>query len=449
MSEFDVIGAEDELFAARPYLKAVQRAAHDRMCAPSAVLGAVLARTLVLVSPSVLLPALRGGPAALNLIVGTAGLSGTSKTSGGKVAGELLPLCPSEIPVRGLGSGEGLITAYFDAAVLDAVHASATSHGLANDGLPAHIPAVLFTVDELGELLELTSRSGATLLPRLRTAFSGGTLGGAFAGEGKGRHLHDNTYRCCVTLGVQPGLCGKLFSVSAIAAGTPQRLLWTWATDERISQMDDDLFAVSAIKPLELPTLDLAEARACWERGSPQIITVPDEAIAAVRADARARHRGDWDGDPLDSHALLIQLKVAAALAVLDGRLLTITSADWHLADIVMSCSRHWRGRVLNELRATQVHDHRATGEERGEIAAEAEVAKWNHSRSAIERVAAQVLKKLPANGVWVSKRWIKAEIVASRDRWCLDEVFKEISAQIEFNADGELRLLPPLEGSV
>lgn len=432
--DFDVAATEDELFSARPYLKAIQSAAYARMCAPRAVLGAVIARALVKVPPSVVLPAIVGGPATLNLIVVTAAPSGGSKTSADKVTAELVPLS-WETPIRGLGSGEGLITTFREKAPLDFAQARAKGNGVSEDDLPQHIPAALFVVDELAEMSAVSGRSGATLMPRLRSLFSGQTLGAAYAGEGKGYHLPANSYRACVTIGAQPGMCGPLFTEAARAAGTPQRLLWTWAVDERIAEMPDDEFDTAGIEALELPEAALDEAVALWERQTTQTISVPGEVVTIIRNEQRARHRGDWSGDPLDAHGRLIQLKVAAALAVLDGRVLTITAEDWYLAWLVMECHRHWRERVIADLSTAELREQQREGAKRGGIALASDEEKFLRTTATVDRVADLILRKLPTDGAELTRKDVRS-VIASRDRAYLDSALGELVNREEIVID-------------
>jgi hypothetical protein len=67
-------------------------------------------------------------------------------------------------------------------------------------------------------------------------------------------------------------------------------------------------------------------------------LTVPEVAWQAIRAHRLAVLREDPHVDPLDGHALLTRLKVAAALMALEGRTL-IGTADWSLAGYVMDVS--------------------------------------------------------------------------------------------------------------
>lgn len=63
-----------------------------------------------------------------------------------------------------------------------------------------------------------------------------------------------------------------------------------------------------------------------------------------------------WElgGDALDSHALLCRLKTAAALALLECRIV-ITEEDWRLAAIVHDISNATRQRMIDTLQRSKI----------------------------------------------------------------------------------------------
>ena len=98
---------------------------------------------------------------------------------------------------RPLGSGEGLIEAYLG-----------TVDELDDNGKPRKVRrqvnrSLLATLDEGQALGELGSRKGATLLPTIRSAWTGDALGQANASEERPRHLPGGAYRFALVAGFQ------------------------------------------------------------------------------------------------------------------------------------------------------------------------------------------------------------------------------------------------------
>jgi hypothetical protein len=79
-------------------------------------------------------------------------------------------------------------------------------------------------VDEGETLAKLGARSGSTLLPTIRTAFTSGVLGQANATTERKRIVPAGQAVYGIVLGIQPDLAGPLFDEAG--SGTPQRLLW-------------------------------------------------------------------------------------------------------------------------------------------------------------------------------------------------------------------------------
>ena len=103
----------EAFWAGRPILQQIRRAAHSRSRAGDVVLAGVLVRTAVMVPPTIKLPAIVESAATVDLLVAGVARSGGGKSSGYRVAAELLPINDPEV-VLDLppGSGEGLIDAY-------------------------------------------------------------------------------------------------------------------------------------------------------------------------------------------------------------------------------------------------------------------------------------------------------------------------------------------------
>jgi hypothetical protein len=312
-----VFDLERGFWDSRDSLKTVYLGALSRMCAPWAVLGFCAARALSLVRPHCALPPIIGGPGSLNWFCAITAESGKGKSSAADVARELVTEYVRE---RNLGSGEGITDAY----VKPANKETGEPRGL--------YESVMFVADEVDNMAALSNRSGSTMMPTLRSGFTGGKLGFSYR-QASDLHLERHSYRMTLIANIQPGRAGAL--MDDIHGGTLQRFMWFPGIDPRVDP--------------QIPTmpdaLDLPPHSA-WLY--PRQIKVPYEAIELIR-DERARNmRGETD--TLDGHALFIREKFAFALAVLDGRD-EMTYDDWYLAGTasrISDCTRGWMADQLD-----------------------------------------------------------------------------------------------------
>jgi hypothetical protein len=107
---------------------------------------------------------------------------------------------------------------------------------------------------------------------------------------------------------------GEPACYSTIAtAAPPQRFVWVPTVDPGMPDT-----APAEPEPWQWPTLKQDNPAPELLDPGPRVIDVCDQARAEIDASHLARARGA--GDPLDGHRLLCQLKVAAALGLLDGR---------------------------------------------------------------------------------------------------------------------------------
>jgi hypothetical protein len=150
-----------------------------------------------------------------------------------------------------------------------------------------------------------------------------------------------------MTLGIQSGNVEELFADAV--SGTPQRLLFASATDPTLPERAD----LAPEMPGEL------EWTPPLVGSAPRHLEVPSRIVDEIR-EAHLRRQRDPDADPLDAHAMLLRLKVAAALALFVGRL-GITEEDWSLAEILLRYSTA----VRNDVRALLEHERRLEDERR------------------------------------------------------------------------------------
>lgn len=361
----------DTFWRTRPVLEHLHNFARARRVAPWAVLGVTLARVVAVVPPAVVLPSLVGGHGSLNLFVGIVGRSGAGKGTAETAAEDALPL-PDPIAKVTVGSGEGIAHAYVKRT---------------KEGVEQHTYSVMFGVPEVDTLTALGDRRGATLLPELRRAWSGERLGFAYSDPTKRLPVPAHAYRMTLVVGIQPERAGRLLDDAD--GGTPQRFVWLPSEDTHAPDLPPD----------EPPAWDWTPPR--WPQrawGTPRMILhVCRRAREDVDADRLARLRGH--GHELDGHAMFARLKIAAALAVLDGRS-DVNDADWFLAAYVADKSRTTRQGIADALAnaATTTNRRRAEAEaDRAVLVAE------KVEDSAVRRVARRLAQRLEGQG-WVSR---------------------------------------------
>lgn len=311
----------DAFWAARPALQHTLTLARARGVGPWATLGAVLARAIATVPPEICLPGIVGSRMSLNLFIALVGPSG-----GGKGAAEATALDGFSLPyveIVPLGSGEGINRTFRPVGT--------------KPDEPNPVTAAIFSAAEIDTVAAVASRQGSTLSSELRKVYSGEQLGFANASKDTRSIVAAGSYRACLTIGVQPLRSHTLLGASD--GGLPQRFVWLPTSDPDAPDEpppDPGKWKIS---------------RPSWLRavGSTVDLIVPETASKAIRAHRLAVLREDPHVDPLDGHALLTRLKVAAALMALDGR--TVVSAeDWSLAGYVMDVSNYTRERCQRAL---------------------------------------------------------------------------------------------------
>jgi hypothetical protein len=275
--------------------------------------------------------------------------------------------------------------------------------------------SVLFDVPEVDTLTALGNRQGATLMPILRSAWSGEQLGFSYADPSKQLDVPARSYRCALMLGVQPTKAGPLLEDAD--GGTPQRFLWVPVTDPDM--------------PRERTT---APEPIVWDRRFPTVpryeMAVCKEAVDAIDEAHWLRSRGE--GDPLDGHKLYCRLKVAAALALLDKRL-EVTADDWRLSGRIMASSDETRAGVQRTLReqASEANIGRARAE-----AARAVVVAEEVDAQAVKRASQAVKTALSRQpGEWVAAGDLRRK-VASRVRPNLDDALDALVLSGDIEAE-------------
>lgn len=333
--DLDVPGEPPNLPAgfweARPELAQIRQAAHARTRSADAVLGVVLARLAVLIPPEVTLPPIVGATGSLDLAVALIGPSGSGKSSSARVSKELVPILDDNVAVVPLGSGEGIVESYLGYVMRPD-----------EDGKPQRVKeqvrrGVLAMLDEGQALAEMGGRRGSTLLPTIRTAWSGDRLGQANASQETRRLLDAGCYRFALVAGFQTDHAVTLLGDAA--GGTPQRFAFFAATDPDLPD-----------RPPPWPgplTIDHTYVHGPLDVDA----TIADE----IRAQSLAVARGVIAVAPLDAHRHLLRLKLAALLGVLDSHR-GIDLEDWQLAGQILDASDKVR-KSIQATAAAKAHE--------------------------------------------------------------------------------------------
>lgn len=394
-----------DFWTARGILAHIHAFARARRTSPWAVLGVALCRIATATPHFVVLPALVGGHASLNTFLGLVGPSGSGKGAAEAAAADAVDV--GHIEVHTTGSGEGIAHAYMRREKGEIVQ---------------HSHAALFSVPEIDTLTALGDRRGATLLPELRRAWSGERLGFAYADPTRRLPIPAGSYRLCLVAGIQPGRARALLDDTD--GGTPQRFLWLPATDPD---------APDTAPPCPDPIKWAPPGRRLHDEfrnhAGNVVMRVCADAQHTIDAARLARIRGE--GDALDGHALLARLKVAAVLAVADGRL-DVNDEDWRLSDVIATKSAATRARVAHALQkaSRDANTARALAEADRVVTVGEKV-----TDAAVKRVCGVVARRLGQvdDGEWTPvsqvRRW-----VSSRDRQHFTEALDRLgeAGQIE-----------------
>lgn len=395
--------AENDFWTARPSLDHIYTTALSRMCAPWAVLAHCAARALTGVRPNATLPALIGGRGSLNWFAAVAAPSGGGKGSSAALARELIP---DPIRERNMGSGEGIIGAFYRPGT--------------KTEPPEINEAVLFTADEVDTLAAMNNRSGSTTMSILRSGFAGETLGFSYITRGRDVHLEAHSYRMTLVISVQPARAGALLDDHG--GGTPQRFQWFPGTDPRITDTPEHV----DVYPLVLPS------PSNWLY--PKTITIPAEARAAILTERAKAARGEQDA--IDGHAMFVREKFAVALALLDGRV-DVDAEDWRLSGIAAEVSRRTREWVAGQLAGAADLEAEERGRLLGVTYSASEDEKAQRAAKRANRLGRWVLDKLEAGPV--SQRDLD-RAVASRDRIWLRGVLEQLHGAGAISRDDEGR---------
>lgn len=370
-------------WSASPMLEHIAQAARARLVAPDAVLGSVLVRVAAITPHTVEIPPTVGAPVGLTCLAALVGPPSAGKSAACAVAGELLPAPDRVLDRLPIGSGEGMVEVLF--GMVDDESTERKGRQVRRQTRNAAI----FHVDEGTVISELGARSGSTLLPTLRTAFTHGTLGNTNASAERRRILLGRDYVYGISLGIQPELAGPLLGDAG--AGTPQRFIWLSATDPTMPES-----SVAFPGPLLWATPGDPLLRS-YEvvRGSSvrHEMRLADSIVSEVRARRVAAVRGHASTTPNEAHQTLVRLKVAALLALLEGGL-EVGVREWDLAGMVVDVSARVRNSIQAQLAAASRRKETETNERLARRDAHVEATRAARSLQAASRSVGNVVVK-------------------------------------------------------
>lgn len=407
----DVAPTEHAVFTHSPALRSLWGHSISRLCSPWGALGAALVRTSVALEPEVVLPNYVGTYGSLNLMVGLVANSGGGKGASESVARDCFMVSKGTqeqvILEKPLGSGEGIAETFTRRAAAN----SEEEHGT--------LTRALFTVSEIDKLGALKSRQGATVMETLRQVFSGETIGNTNGNKDTSRNVQAHTYRATLLVGIQPRRSGVLLSTDEVDGGTAQRFLWLPTEPYPLDKRQ---------RPGELSpaVVNLADSINTGER---VVIEFPKQVGDHTRQLRIDRLTGK-SHDPLAGHRNLLQLKVAAHLAVIGGRT-AATMNDWHVADLILQKSDETRLWCLDGLK--EVQETEAT--RRAERALTQEEARHKQT---MKRLREQAVQKLGAYG---RMRIEGTEGLEQRTAYKYRHLVKDVVAELE--EDGLVQPVP------
>jgi hypothetical protein len=306
------------LFDSSKQLKHIQAAAHSRGVSAMNVMAWMLAEMLMGTPHDLYLPPVVGGRASMNLGFALVGDSGAGKSAAQAVARDLMPeaLYPDD-DIQPIGTGEGVVDQFCDW----------TDVGDEKQKLvlmPVAGSACVFTADEGESFKRLAEgRNGATLGEVIRTGLTGGKLGFTNTKTGgRKRVVPGNSYRMLMMINIHPDQADVLLAGNGV--GTPQRFLWVPSNDPTMPETVEELPEWPGQLPWFPPEVPEGD------------IQYPEHIAYEIKDQRLKQARGE--GDPRNGHRMLVQLKVAYALAMLHGQAV-IDDQWWALAGRLLDLS--------------------------------------------------------------------------------------------------------------
>ena len=400
--------AELAFWRSRRILRHLYLSSRVLMSSPWALLGGTILRALHTVPYYVQYHSALA-PGSLNTVGVFMADSGGGKTVLQAQINEILSFEGRKFVTRSPGSGEAIAETYVASIDKDT--------GAVKWRDPSR--AEMFSFDEVGMIAAMKKRGGSTVLEYLKIGWSGGRLGRVLVGE-KGVELPEHEYRLTAFINAQHDRADVLLNSDEVAGGFPGRLLWINMQDPSVVDRHKPGEEVRRlrIRLPEWPARDASNGRG----GFVKVHALPqmDEAHMEER---RGFHLGTRDA--LLGHELMVRVRVAVALMVLDGRT-ELNDEDWELAEVVMDHSRATRALVRQRLADLAARSVAASGRAAGKQKfAEQEAfseEELNKARDQFERA----VRAIQERGENVTASRVKKPMTASLAEKYFDELWRE-----------------------
>lgn len=373
----------DEFWVARPVLEHIRTAAWSMSCSPDAVFAALLARYSANVHPSIMLPEW----GTLDFFAVIAGHSGGFKSKAGKTAARLWPGWDDAAVMmdHNVGSGEAIAEAFFEWRDEDGQPCGASKKGAQKVRTRWGLH---FATDETTALTKVAARSGAIIVPTLCQAWMGEAIGQILADPSRSRMIAPHQVRISAELKIQTAHGFMLFADDYASTGLAQRMVC-------FSSLDPTFYErrmTGMVQP-EWPG-ELHLERPFILTGQPREMLLSPAIAEHLAAVALEAHNPAWSGDPLDTHADLARLKIAALLALIDTRF-DVSDDDWVLAGMVLDV--HRRVRALLQATKRNSDRQRIEAAQAAEIERTVRVDEERH-RALLRRAVAAIQARIEAD---------------------------------------------------
>lgn len=390
----------DDFWASTPILTHIRRAADSRGRSAEAVLAAVLVRRITALPPNYVLPPLVGTDASANLYVVLCAASGGGKGSTSGIASSLLP---DTLMSGAIGSAEALPKAF-------------ARRDKDSDDLVWQTRHFLAAFDEVSTLYANQSRSagsGDGMAGVLNSAWIGEPVGQMYSDRMKSVPLESQTYRLGLLIGLQNRIAGQLLRTEV--NGFAQRCLFVPATGD---------VCHPARRPSWPGVLQLPELKRTTSFGDEdtdlsgrRVIRLPDEVQAEIIEHDYQVQVGERQVNPLDTHRMLLQEKVAVGFALLrpdsfdNAGDLTVTIEDWQHSMYLLAIHDEMRVALKEAARAEAEASAQAAGKLDGIRAAAAD-----HQATAfdVDHYRTKMLDKLRDAGP-LNKKSLLANITSKK----------------------------------